>query len=336
VILGGVHADFPIEPTSGELVADLVVDGDENVIIDISRNPDGTMWSIGERIRFVTAFAKRLYQRQGEKRRPIKLVIDEAARFAPQIVRSGDVDVAKCMGAVAVIVEEGRNVGIGVTLVTQRSARAQQGRRRARRLHDRVPHHGPELDARRPRLARAARREGAPQRHQREGSRPADRVRARGVAGLARVRGHRGNAQAPDVRLVGDAQARPGPATEGSRREARPREVPRAHGRDHRAREGERSEGAQGSLAEVKKQLAKAQQVIESKITIAKGEALPTFKPIKADQLKRSGGRGQGARQHERELDRAGDRGRGRAQAAARSRDHRRRDCSWGRDGAAC
>lgn len=123
LILGGIHGDLPIEPTSGAIVADLVVDEDVSVIIDISRRADGSMWSIGERIRFVTAYAKRLYQRQGEKRRPIAQVIDEAARFAPQIVRQGESEVAACMGAVAVLVEEGRNVGVGVTLVTQRSAR---------------------------------------------------------------------------------------------------------------------------------------------------------------------------------------------------------------------
>lgn len=123
LILGGMHGDLPITPESGSIVADLVVDEDANVIIDISRRADGAMWSIGERVRFVTDYAKRLYQRQGEKRRPIMQVIDEAARFAPQLVRAGDMDVAKCMGAIAVIVEEGRNVGLGVTLVTQRSAR---------------------------------------------------------------------------------------------------------------------------------------------------------------------------------------------------------------------
>lgn len=123
LILGGRHGDMPITPESGAIVADLVVDEDANVIVDISRHADGSMWSIGERVRFVTDYAKRLYQRQGEKRRPIMQVIDEAARFAPQIVRAGDMDVAKCMGAIAVIVEEGRNVGLGVTLVTQRSAR---------------------------------------------------------------------------------------------------------------------------------------------------------------------------------------------------------------------
>jgi uncharacterized protein len=123
LILGGIHGDLPITPESGALVADLVVDEDASVVIDISRRPDGSMWAISERIRFVRDYAKRIYQRQGEKRRPLALVIDEAARFAPQIVRHGEGDVAACMGAIAVLVEEGRNVGIGVTLVTQRSAR---------------------------------------------------------------------------------------------------------------------------------------------------------------------------------------------------------------------
>lgn len=123
LILGGIHGDMPIEPTSGAIVADLVVDEDESVIIDISRRTDGSMWAIAERVRFVTAYAKRLYQRQGEKRRPVHQVIDEAARFAPQVIRSGETATAECLGAIAVIVEEGRNVGLGVTLVTQRSAR---------------------------------------------------------------------------------------------------------------------------------------------------------------------------------------------------------------------
>lgn len=123
LILGGIHGDIPIEPTGGAVVADLVVDEDANVIIDISRRPDGTMWSIADRVRFVRDYCKRLYQRQGEQRRPIKQLIDEAARFIPQVVRKDEGDVAACMGAIAVLVEEGRNVGVGVCLITQRSAR---------------------------------------------------------------------------------------------------------------------------------------------------------------------------------------------------------------------
>ncbi len=123
LLLGGVHGDIPIEPTGGAVVADLVVDEEANVVIDISRRPDGSMWAIAERVRFVRDYCKRLYQRQGEKRRPLKQFIDEAARFIPQMIRRDDSDVAACMGAIAVLVEEGRNVGVGVCLITQRSAR---------------------------------------------------------------------------------------------------------------------------------------------------------------------------------------------------------------------
>lgn len=123
LLLGGVHGDIPIEPTAGAVIADLVADESVSTVIDISRHSNGKMWSIGERIRFVADFCIRLYERQGERRIPLHLLIDEAARFAPQEMRHGEVDVARCYSALAVIVEEGRNVGIGITLMTQRSAR---------------------------------------------------------------------------------------------------------------------------------------------------------------------------------------------------------------------
>lgn len=123
LILGGRYGDIPIEPTSGVVVADLVADEETDVIVDISRRTDGKTWSKGERIRFVTDYCKRLYERQGERMRPIMQIIDEAARFIPQMARHGDDQVAACIGAVEQMVEEGRGVGIGVTLITQRSAR---------------------------------------------------------------------------------------------------------------------------------------------------------------------------------------------------------------------
>jgi hypothetical protein len=128
LVLGGSHADIPIEPTGGAIVADLVVDETANVVIDFSRKPSGEMWSVGERIRFVTDYAYRLFQRQGElvngeRREPIFQVLDESARYVPQIIPSGAIDLAKCVNAWEQIVEEGRNIGIGVCLLTQRSAR---------------------------------------------------------------------------------------------------------------------------------------------------------------------------------------------------------------------
>jgi len=128
VILGGPHGDIPIEPTGGAVAADLVVDEQANVIIDISRKANGEMWGMGERIRFAKDFAKRLFQRQGElvngqRREPIFVELDEAATFIPQSLPSGNFDIAECISAWQTLVEWGRNVGIGVGLLTQRSAR---------------------------------------------------------------------------------------------------------------------------------------------------------------------------------------------------------------------
>jgi hypothetical protein len=123
LILGGRHGDLPIEPTAGAVVADLVADEFVNVIVDISRRADGKMWSRGERIRFVAEYCTRLYERQGEAMRPLMQIIDEAARYCPQLIPHGSPDLARCVGAIEQLVEEGRNVGVGITLLTQRSAR---------------------------------------------------------------------------------------------------------------------------------------------------------------------------------------------------------------------
>lgn len=123
LILGGLHGDLPIEPTGGVVVADFVADEEQDTVIDISRRSDGRMWSNGEKIRFVTEYATRLYMRQGERRRPIMQLIDEAGRFVPQNLPKGADQIAACVGAIEQLVELGRNVGVGVTLITQRSAR---------------------------------------------------------------------------------------------------------------------------------------------------------------------------------------------------------------------
>jgi DNA helicase HerA-like ATPase len=123
LLLGGLHGDIPIEPTAGAVVADLVVDENVSTVIDISRRPNGTMWGVGERIRFVADYLTRLYERQGERMRPLMQLIDECGRFAPQLIPHGSPEIARCVGAVERLVEEGRNVGVGVCLITQRSAR---------------------------------------------------------------------------------------------------------------------------------------------------------------------------------------------------------------------
>jgi len=128
LILGGPHGDIPIDPEGGAAVADVVVEESVNVLIDFSRKTNGEMWSIGERIRFVTEYTRRLFQRQGDlvkgaRREPLFQVLDEAARFVPQTMPSSNPEIAKCVGAWQQLVEEGRNIGLGVALISQRSAR---------------------------------------------------------------------------------------------------------------------------------------------------------------------------------------------------------------------
>jgi hypothetical protein len=128
LILGGAHGDIPIEPTGGQVIADLVADEKVSVIIDISRKADGEMWGVAERIRFANDYGKQLFRRQGglvdgQRREPILQIIDEAARYIPQMIRAGQPDVAMCANTWSTIVEEGRNIGLGAVLLTQRSAR---------------------------------------------------------------------------------------------------------------------------------------------------------------------------------------------------------------------
>jgi uncharacterized protein len=111
-ILGGDHADIPLEPTAGVVVADLLVDERLSAILDVSP------WTKADRRRFVADLLERLYVRNREA---MHLVLEEADLFAPegQLRDPGD---QRMLGAVYDIVRRGRGRGIGSTLITQRSA----------------------------------------------------------------------------------------------------------------------------------------------------------------------------------------------------------------------
>ncbi len=114
-VFGGEHGDLPLEPTAGELLADVVVDHGVSAILSLRH------LSKGKQRQFVTAFAERLYHRKGEPehRTPLHVFIDEADAFVPQRVMA---DVARTVGAIDDIVRRGRSAGLGVTLISQRAA----------------------------------------------------------------------------------------------------------------------------------------------------------------------------------------------------------------------
>jgi DNA helicase HerA-like ATPase len=111
VILGGAKADLPLEEHHGAAVADLVVDGTASFILSIKH-----FESDASRVRFLLAFAQRVYHRNRE---PLHLVLDEADEYLPQVVTG---DVAKLVNAWTRIVKLGRIQGLGITLITQRPA----------------------------------------------------------------------------------------------------------------------------------------------------------------------------------------------------------------------
>jgi uncharacterized protein len=110
VVLGGEHGDLPLHESTGEIIADLVVEEGLSVVLDLSHCRKG------EQTRFMTDFAERLYHKNRE---PLHLVLDEADAFAPQRPMKGQ---ERLLGAVEDIVRRGRARGLGVTLVTQRAA----------------------------------------------------------------------------------------------------------------------------------------------------------------------------------------------------------------------
>jgi len=115
IILGGEHADVPLEVGSGEIVAKLVVEERVSILIDLS------LFRKHEVATFMTAFLENLYRLKAKEiyRTPLMLVLDEADAIAPQKPQKGE---ERMLGAAEDIVRRGGQRGIGCMLVTQRSA----------------------------------------------------------------------------------------------------------------------------------------------------------------------------------------------------------------------
>lgn len=108
VIFGGDHEDVPLEPTAGQLLADLIVDDRIPAVLDLSHMSKTQARS------FATAFAERLYHRN---RDPLHVVIEEADVLVPQ---RASADTARLLGAMEDLAKRGRHRGIGMTAVSQR------------------------------------------------------------------------------------------------------------------------------------------------------------------------------------------------------------------------
>jgi uncharacterized protein len=112
LLMGGDHADVPLMADGGRAVAQFVAGEHVSTVLDLSEFGEAEMQ------RFVAAFGDELYRRN---RDAMHLIVDEADEFAPQSgSQSGSL--AACIGAMQRLQRRGRGRGIGVTVVTQRSA----------------------------------------------------------------------------------------------------------------------------------------------------------------------------------------------------------------------
>lgn len=111
-IIGGLHADVPVNDRAGSLIADLVIETTAPLVIDLSgmRKAEGR--------RFMTAFIDQLWHRAtGAK--TIHVVVDECDLYIPQRPIKG---AETLVGGMEDLVRRGRNRGLGSTMISQRPA----------------------------------------------------------------------------------------------------------------------------------------------------------------------------------------------------------------------
>lgn len=114
IVLGGEHADAPLEPTAGAIVARFAVESGRSLVLDMSG-----FESNAAQDRFATDFATALYRLKATQRATLHLMVDEADSFAPQRPMPGQ---QAMLGAFEAIVRRGRSRGLGMTLISQRPA----------------------------------------------------------------------------------------------------------------------------------------------------------------------------------------------------------------------
>lgn len=118
-VLGGEHADVPLEATQGKEVAHALASSRASAILSV-----GEFDSNAAACRFVADFLNELFRLKGKDGRPLKLIIDEADAFAPQRPQGEEM---KALGAMQKIIRRGRSRGIGCLMITQRPQEMSKG-----------------------------------------------------------------------------------------------------------------------------------------------------------------------------------------------------------------
>lgn len=110
-IFGGMRGDFPLEPTGGKLMADLVADRGISAVLDVSQ------FIRAEQVRFASDFIERFFHRKKAAPSAVHVFLEECQEFVPQ--NPGDRE-AHMLHHFERAWKLGRNFGIGGSLISQR------------------------------------------------------------------------------------------------------------------------------------------------------------------------------------------------------------------------
>jgi len=110
-IFGGMRGDFPLEPTGGKLMADVIADRGISAVLDISQ------FIRAEQVRFAAEFIERFFQRKKAAPSAVHVFLEECQEFVPQ--NPGDRE-AHMLHHFERAWKLGRNFGIGGSLISQR------------------------------------------------------------------------------------------------------------------------------------------------------------------------------------------------------------------------
>lgn len=111
-VFGGLNGDIPLEPTSGAVIADLIVDRRISLIMDVSQFEIDA-----HKTRFATDFATRFFFRQKSSPSAVHVFVEESEEFVPQNPQPGE---NAMLHAFRRMWKLGRNFGIGGSLISQR------------------------------------------------------------------------------------------------------------------------------------------------------------------------------------------------------------------------
>jgi hypothetical protein len=111
-VLGGLHGDIPLEHTAGTLIADLVVDRQLSVVLDVSQ------WeSDADKARFAADFGRRFFHRKRSNPSAVNVILEECQEIVPQNPQREEIQMLHVWTRTAKL---GRNYGIGLSLLSQR------------------------------------------------------------------------------------------------------------------------------------------------------------------------------------------------------------------------